>query len=190
MSLSAWQKFLKGDETSFSQFYGEYFKELFAYGIKLGFDKETCRDAIQDVFFNIYVSRNKLTRIRNIEFYLLHCMKNRLFDIYNEEIRIAKIDYREVVSENEQTIAEKLIKNEQQQLIQSEVTRLLKELPGKQRKIIYFRYNLNLNYHEIGAIMEMNPASVKKSLQRALKKMKEIAAPIVAQILLAAAIVG
>lgn len=174
MSSEAWQKFLKGDESSFSELYSKYFKELFAYGLKLDFNQEVCKDAIQDVFYTIYISRNKLTHIKNIEFYLLHCLKNRLFDIYKEQIKINKITYEDTVLESEQNIVEQIIKTEKQLQIQDQITQLLKNLSPQQRKIIYFRYNLNLSYTEIGSLLDMNPDSVKKSIQRALKKMKKI----------------
>jgi DNA-directed RNA polymerase specialized sigma24 family protein len=93
MSREAWLKFLQGDESSFTDIYHAYFGELFAYALKIGFDEETCKDAIQDVFFKIYVSKSKLMHIQNIEFYLLHTLKNRLFDIYNQESKLRKITY-------------------------------------------------------------------------------------------------
>jgi RNA polymerase sigma factor, sigma-70 family len=178
MSVDTWQKFLKGDEASFSELYRNYFKELFAYGVKMGFGEEACKDAIQDVFFKIYTTRNKLSHIQNIEFYLLHCLKNRLFDVYNKETIINKIDYDEIILENGNNIIEQIIDEERQLQIESTVTQFLKILPPKQRKIIYFYYHLNLNYADIAALLNMTPEAIKKSLYRSLKKMKETSSDI------------
>jgi len=173
MSADTWQKFLKGDEASFSELYRNYFKELFAYGVKMGFGEEACKDAIQDVFFKIYTTRNKLSHIQNIEFYLLHCLKNRLFDLHNEEIKINKINYDDIILENGTNIVEQIIDQERQLQIESTVTKFLKILSPKQRKIIHFHYQLNLSYAEIGEILNLSPDAVKKTIYRALKKMKE-----------------
>ena len=57
MGGEAWKRFIAGDDKSFAILYHAYFSELFAYALKLGFDKETCKDAIQDLFFKIYASK-------------------------------------------------------------------------------------------------------------------------------------
>ncbi|NLJ01824.1 MAG: RNA polymerase subunit sigma-70, partial [Bacteroidales bacterium] len=85
MKRDAWQKFLNGDEASFGELYRRYFNELFAYGLKIGFNEEVCKDAIQDVFYKLFTSKSQLTHIQNIEFYLLQSVRNRLYDIHNAE---------------------------------------------------------------------------------------------------------
>ena len=173
MSKEAWLKFLEGDENSFSEVYHAYFNELFAYALKIGFDEETCKDAIHDVFFKIYVSKSQLYHIQNIEFYLLHCLKNRLFDIYKSENKITEINFHDIITENESSIIERMIKEEREIQIKKQLIHLLKSLPPKQRKIIQYHYQLNLSSKEIGELLDLSPAAVKKSIYRALKKMKE-----------------
>lgn len=173
MSREAWIKFLQGDESSFPDIYHAYFGELFAYALKIGFDEETSKDAIQDVFFKIYVSKSKLTHIQNIEYYLLHALKNRLFDIYNLENRIHNLNYHDLFIENENSIAEQIIIREKQTQMESEVAHLLQSLPSKQRKIIHYHFQLNLSFSEIGELLHISPETVRKSVYRAIKKLKE-----------------
>ncbi len=172
MNLNAWQKFLKGDESSFSQLYSEYFKELYAYGTRLGFDKEMCKDAIQDVFYAVYANRQRMSHIDNIEFYLLHALKNRLLSLYGKETKIQKVDYREVHLKQENDPVDEIIHDEKQAHLKTKVKRLLEKLPPKQQKIIHYYYNLKLSYDEIAIALDMNVPSVKKSLYRALKKLQ------------------
>lgn len=180
MSKEAWLKFLKGDETSFSELYHAYFEELFAYALKIGFDEETSKDAIQDVFFKIYISKSKLSHIQNIEFYLLQTLKNRLFDIHNRENKIRRINYNDtffryddILIENESIIIEQMIKEEKQVQLKNVITQLLKTLSPRQRKIINYHYQFNLSYIEIGELLNLSPETVKKSMYRAMKKLKE-----------------
>lgn len=50
-SEEIWGEFLsKGDESSFAELYDYYSDKLFSYGISLGFEREICKDAVQDVF--------------------------------------------------------------------------------------------------------------------------------------------
>ncbi|SFK47964.1 RNA polymerase sigma factor, sigma-70 family [Porphyromonadaceae bacterium KH3CP3RA] len=172
MDVNSWKEFLQGDEKAFSSLYRSYFNELFAYGLKIGFDEEVCKDAIQDVFYRIYISRNQLTHIRNIESYLLHCLKNRLFDIHNLETKINHINYNDIILESENSVVEKIIEEETELQWESKIKQSLKTLPPKQRKIIYYHYQLNLSFDEIAALLDMTPEAVKKSTYRALQKMR------------------
>ncbi|MDD2938141.1 MAG: sigma-70 family RNA polymerase sigma factor [Proteiniphilum sp.] len=169
----AWKKFIAGDDQSFAVLYHAYFSVLFAYALKLGFDKETCKDAIQDIFFKIYVSKKKLTHIQHIEFYLIRSLKNHLFDLHHDEHKIQEINYLDIFVENEKNIVEQIIDKEKETALKHEVSHLLQNLPARQRKIIHYRYEFNLSYVEIGAIMHLSADAVKKNLYRALKKMKD-----------------
>ncbi|MFA7492990.1 MAG: sigma-70 family RNA polymerase sigma factor [Proteiniphilum sp.] len=173
MEVNSWQEFLRGDENAFSELYRSYFNELFAYGLKIGFNEEACKDAIQDVFYKIYVSHNQLSHIRNIESYLLHCLKNRLFDIHNLETKIDHIDYDDIITENESNVVEKMIEKETKLLLKDKIKQSLKILSPKQRRIIYYHYQLNLSFDEIAALLDMRPEAVKKSTYRGLQKMRE-----------------
>lgn len=168
----AWKLFLEGDDKSFSKVYHAYYSELLAYALNLGFDDERSKDAIQDIFFNIYISRKKLNHIQNIEFYLLKSLKNRLLDIRNLElIEIGELQ-QDYFEENEKIVIEKIIDEEKEIQLKNKLTNLIKTLPPKQRRIIHYRYQLDLNYSEIAEIMNLSTDAVKKNLYRALKKMK------------------
>lgn len=173
MSADSWQEFLQGNEDAFSELYCSYFNELYAYGLKIGFDEEICKDAIQDVFYKIYISHQQLTHIENIEYYLLHCLKNRLFDIHNLETKISYINYNDTILESESNVIERIIEKETELQKENKIKQSLKALPPKQRKIIYYHYQLNLSFNEIATLLEMNPEAVKKSTYRALQKMRE-----------------
>ena len=172
MGEEAWKRFIAGDEESFSTLYHVYYQELFAYARKIGFDEETCKDAIQDVFFKIYTSKSKLLHIQNIEFYLLRSLKNQLLDIYNKESKMQEINYEDILIANEKNIIDQIIDEEKQTQLSNKIALLLQTLPPKQRKIIHFHYQLNLSYSEIGEILNLSPDAVKKTIYRALKKMK------------------
>ena len=66
-----WKSFVeKGDEPSFSIIYNNHVDDLYSYGVGLGFQKEMCKDAIQDTFYKLYISKDKLSCIENITGYI------------------------------------------------------------------------------------------------------------------------
>lgn len=173
MDQDSWHEFLQGNDDAFSELYRSFFNELFAYGLKIGFDKEVCKDAIQDVFYKIYTSRKRLSHISNIEFYLINCLKNRLFDIHNIETKINTINHNDILLESENSVVESIIEKETESLWKDEINKSLNTLSPKQRKIINYHYQLNLSFNEIATLLDMEPDAVRKSAYRALQKMRE-----------------
>lgn len=161
-----------GENSAFSLLYEDFSPKLYNYAIKLGFNEEVSKDAIHDIFYAIFTSRKKLTHIENIEFYLLHCLKNRLFDLYRKEQVTNNLIHDEIVLDSSEIIIEQIIKNEAEMQMKNTVNQLLQKLTQKQRKIIHYKYVLNLKYSEIAIIMEITPDAVKKIMQRALKTMR------------------
>ncbi len=174
MSKEAWLNHMNDDRSYFSELYFAYFNELLAYGRRIGFDEDTCKDAIQDLFYKIYISENKLKHIQHIEFYLIQSLKNTLFDRYNKERRMQQFNLLEIEpKEEEENCIDQMILEENRKEQEKEIRQLLTKLSPKQRKIIQYRYLMNLSDTEIAALMRMTPDAVKKNIYRALRKMKE-----------------
>lgn len=77
-----WREFIeKGDEHSFSVIYYNRVDDLYSYGISLGFNKELCKDAIQDTFYKPNITREKFRHVDNIKAYLFMTFKHRLIDL-------------------------------------------------------------------------------------------------------------
>ena len=166
------------NNSTFSLIYETYKRKMHAYGIAIGFCEYLCHDAVHDIFSTLFTSKIKLEDIENLEIYLMHSMKNRLFDIYKEEKRKHSIDYMDnLTNYYEEGQADKLIAEENRQLMKEQVHRLLKKLPTKHRKMILCRFNYGLKYNEIAAIMNMTPDAVKKQIYRSLKLMKQEVEP-------------
>src|SRR5690554_1663898 len=88
-----WSEFIeKGGEHSFSVIYNKRVDDLYSYGISLGFNKELCKDAIQDTFYKLYIMREKLRHVDNITAYLFMSFKHRIIDLKKTERRDENID--------------------------------------------------------------------------------------------------
>ena len=168
-----WQEFIGGNDTAFSLVYNTYHTNMLAYGIAIGFCEHLCKDAVHDVFCTICHSKEKLGSVENVEAYLLHCLKNRLFDIYKERKKINCICSDSPIIDQDADSMGKIINEENQLLLNREVERLLKKINPKQRKVVYCRFHHNLKFNEIAVMMNMSPDAVKKMLYRTLRLMKQ-----------------
>ncbi len=166
-------KFTDSNNSTFSSIYSAYYRKMYAYGISIGFCQHICNDAIQDVFSSLLMSKKTIDHIEDLETYLIRCMKNRLFDIYKNERRKHTVHNEDITDNNEEIFVDKLIAEENRQIMEKEVSRLLEKLPTKHRKIILCRFNYNLKFNEIASIMNMSPDAVKKQLYRSIKLMEQ-----------------
>lgn len=152
-----------------------YMREMFAYGMAFGVDKETVLDAIHDVFLHIIERENEIKEHANAKFYLLCSLKNRLFSIKRKEVAFENIDdaddynFSIAVSGLQDVIEEE----EERIRLTSQIENMLAELTGRQREVIYLRYTQSLSYEEIANLLQITPKAVRKLNYRALERMKE-----------------
>lgn len=171
-----WQFFLKqGNEASFSAIYSDFVDELYSYGISLGFQKDTCKDAIQDIFINIFISRKKLMHVENISGYIFRSFKNRLIDIERKNHGKDSIDSFDEKLKLEVTTLDTIIDSETAGLLKEKIERLLNNITPKERQVVYLKYVAGLKHKEIAHILEIHEDSARKILYRAMGKLRKIA---------------
>lgn len=174
--LQNWAYFIdRGDDASFSEIYNKVVDDLFAYGISLGFQRESCKDAIQDVFIKIYLSRKSLSHIHNITPYIFRSFKNRLIDIARKDKYSDSINSFDNNFTLEVTVLEDIIDNETAIILKEKVERLLKNITPNQREAVYLKYVTGLQHKEIADILNINEESARKLLYRAMNKLRKLA---------------
>lgn len=169
----SWKKFIeKGDELSFSIIYNKYVEDLYAYGISLGFQKENCKDAIQDVFIKIYLNKNNISDIENKSGYLFRSYKNRLIDLEKKNNNKDNIDSVEDKFTIEVTILDNLIDTEIANIVKEKIKKLLESITSNQREVVYLKYVVGLQHSEIAEILGIHEESARKLLYRAMEKLR------------------
>lgn len=165
--------FIAGDNNSFSEIYKKYVNELFAYGLGLSFDKEILKDAIQDVFYKFYESKKHLKNVSNLKYYLFRMLKNHLLDIYRSQIYFGDINTLELTFSIKTTVLDEMITEEEKLALQTKIDHLLLTLTDRQREAIYLRFIQEMEYEEIGKLLDMAPQASRKLVSRAIKRMRD-----------------
>ena len=161
------------DNSIFSAIYKTHVDNLYSYGIGLGYSHDICLDAIHDVFCKLY-SLNLPDNINNLKYYLLKSFKNRLVDIQ-------KSTKKEIINDNindslfviDVSVSDFIIDHEEEELIRKKVEVLMNILTDRQREAIYLRYMQELEYEEIGKLLQMNAESVRKLVYRGFEKIRQ-----------------
>lgn len=169
-----WKTFMeKRDEASFSIIYNNHVDNLYAYGISLGFQKEMCKDAIQDTFYKLYVCKNNLSHIDNIIAYIFKSFKHRLIDLSR---KILKEEILESASESftvNVTVLDDMIESEKADILKKKVSLLLDGLTDNQREVVYLKYMIGLEHKEIADVLDIREESARKLLYRTMEKLRQ-----------------
>lgn len=163
----------KGDEKSFSIIYNSHVDSLYSYGISLGFQKDMCKDAIQDTFYKLYVQREQLCHIKNVAAYIFKSFKHRLIDMSRKNIRVENLDVVPESFDVQVTILDDLIDVESAEILKKKVAELLNGLTPNQREIIYLRYMIGLGHKEIADMLDIQEESARKLLYRTMDKLRQ-----------------
>lgn len=157
--------------------YNAYVNDLFTYGLYLGFNKESVKDAIHDVFLKLSTNNNLLDNAENIKFYLFRSLKNRLIDTHKNRKEHVTLEAMNSILElsfnmtvNVETL---LIEQEEKLQIKKEIVKMLDFLTPRQREIIYLRYIHEYDYKQTSELLQISVHGCRKLVSKAILNLKE-----------------
>lgn len=182
-----WKSFLKGDDKSFSLIYQQHIDGLFLYGSKLCTDRELVRDCIQEIFVDLFLKRKKVSReIDNLKSYLFVSLRNCVLKKAEKTMKLESVGGYEENGETfytEYNFLDKYIELEISRELKEKLQLNIKNLPSRQKEIIYLRFEEEMDYPEIARILKISVESARKLLYRALLTLRKTVDPSVAQTL-------
>lgn len=165
----------KGDEEAFSFFYKYFISDLYAYGRSLGAGEEYVMDVVQDVFLKIITDKPRFQSVEHLKFFLLRCVKNRLYDIFKSKpfSNNVSIDEEGLHFSIKITVLDEIIEEEDRIIIHQKIMNLLAVLSPLQKEALYLRYIQCLDYSEISEIMNKSEVSIRQLVSQALRKIRK-----------------
>ncbi len=166
-------RFLKGEDTAFELIYRKYANQLVSYGVGLGVDRETLKDAIHDVFCKLYANKRFLENITSLKSYLFKSLRNRLINIHKSQAGTVGIDATGPDFSVKVTVLDELIRDEDRVQIRNSIEKYLSCLTNRQREAVYLRFIQDLDYDEIAILLDMTPHAARKLTSRAIIRIRE-----------------
>ena len=174
--LTLWRAFKAGDEKALITIFERFTRPLFNYGCKIETDRELIKDAIQELFIEVWQNRQRLGDTDSIKYYLYKSMRrkiartrakseNRLFRRFNDD------DCTDVCPSPEYILINEQVSLEKKEMVSSMLNRLTK----RQKEAMYLRYFDELNCDQIGLIMQLSKQAVYNLIHHALLELKKIA---------------
>lgn len=170
-----WKLFLSGNKTAFEQLISLNYRHLIYFGTKFTDDKELVKDAVQELFINLWNKRSNLADDVNVRAYLIASLRRRLFRKIQSLSRVKKhleIESRSDYFDMEISIEEKLIARENEYITGYTIVQYLTVLPARQKEVIYLKFFNEFNREDISQVMGISAQTVSNLLQMALKKLR------------------
>ncbi|WP_432328255.1 RNA polymerase sigma factor [Mucilaginibacter sp. P25] len=170
-----WASFLQGDQQAYQNIYALYYQNLYSYGLRKTNEPELVRDCIQDLFVNLWTSRNKLNTTDNIKFYLLASLKNLLIRASTNNVRWQSISAESLNQfQLEFNLESDYIRKENMSLQSKMLMDALDQLTPRQKEVLYLRYFEELSFEEIADLLDISVRAVYKLGYRAIDALKII----------------
>ena len=170
-----WKSFLAGDKKAFACLYDLHADAMFRYGTKLCNDESLVMDAIQEIFLDLYLKRERnKTNPENLRFYLFLALKRNLIKKIKRLRNFVGENDFEANFEPEYSIEKNIIEKEEEMEMNHRIGDLLRKLPPKQKEAMYLRFYEMMEYKEIAQMLQIEVESVRIQVFRALKTIREI----------------
>ena len=170
-----WDKFREGHPGAFEIMYERNINVLANYGRRMSSDTDLVKDAIQDLFIDLWRNRANLSSTDTIKFYLIKAFRRNLIKKINAA---KKIDSHE---EHTSGISHSFELSHELVIVESEIesekldhlNSILNNLPPRQKEAVFLRFYGGLNYTEISDAMGINQQSAHNMVFRALEVLRD-----------------
>ena len=170
-----WDEFRAGNSSAFEIIYERHINMLANYGRRLCSDDDLVKDAIHDLFIDLWRNRTNLGATESIKYYLIRAYRRNLvkkiiaskkLETHNDSSGLHTGDF-------ELSHEISIIKAEIEEEKLTQLNKSLEELPPRQKEALFLRFYTGLNYTEISKIMDVNQQSAYNMVFRGLEVLRE-----------------
>jgi RNA polymerase sigma-70 factor (family 1) len=161
-----------GDENAFTQVFEMYRQRLYNYLLSITKFPVIAEDIVVDVFMKLWVGRELLTNVRDLEGFLHKVAYNKAMDFFTTTARHTRLlqVYAERIDNNREKTADEL-------MVDDECRRILLEAVNQlppQRKLIYtLSREQGLTHEQIAHALNLSRNTVKNSIVTATRSISE-----------------
>ena len=169
---SLWLNFREGDHKAYTLLLRKHANVLFSYGCKFSKDEDFVKDCIQDVFFELWNRREKISQAANVKAYLFKSLRLRIF---REQSKWNNSDSFEdsFLFEDDFNIESHLIQEQTSKEIRQKLQTILTGLTQRQKEILYLHFFEDMDHDGIGRTMGLNRQSVYNLLYRSITTLRK-----------------
>jgi RNA polymerase sigma-70 factor, ECF subfamily len=168
------EAFQDGDEFAFVSLYNRYRGGVYAFCVKMLFDRTLAQDVMQETFLRVYENRDRLANSGSFKAWLYTIARNQCLNQLRRTNRQVPFDENNQDLFLPETPISQLEKSERIRL----VSHFLAQLKPDYREVLILREYQNLSYEEIAAVTRSTLSAVKSRLFKARRKLADFMEPV------------
>ena len=169
-----WAGVIEGDKDALSVLFDTYAKELLTYGFRICGDTALVKDAIQDVFVDIWLYRNNLSAQVQVKFYLYRCLRRAVVrQMSGQQVTHSELSDVDRFIEPELSPEAEWLSLETESQQNYRILKSLNLLSDREREVISLKYYSDMKIREIASMLDLKEQTVSNTLQNALTKLRK-----------------
>ncbi|MBN8788096.1 MAG: sigma-70 family RNA polymerase sigma factor [Terrimonas sp.] len=184
---ACWKELKQGNPEALGYLYDTYIDRLFHTAFKMTDNRELAKDALQEVFIEIWHYRNSIGEVNHSHSYLAKVLKSIILKKVKTKMVINTLSDNEHGTDHDDNIEQSIIMADLATEQKNRLYKALSQLTNRQKQVVKLRFFEGLTYEQIAVKLCMNYQSVNNLAFRAmlnLRKQMQPVVPVIAILLL------
>ncbi|MDE1191821.1 MAG: sigma-70 family RNA polymerase sigma factor [Arachidicoccus sp.] len=171
-----WHLLAEGNGEGLHNCFNFFYDDLYRLGFSIYKNPELVKEAINNLFIELWKIRHKLTYVQNIQAYVIGIYKNILYKTYSYNKSVIKIDEQHFSISNitEQSYETILIMQQQDKDLKKRLENALNTLSERQKQLIKMRYFDQISIEKIAVETGLTERTIYNTMHSAIKNLKDI----------------
>lgn len=170
---ACWRELKEGNPDALGYLYDTYIDRLFSTAIKMTDNRELAKDALQEVFIEIWHYRNSIGDVNYSYSYLAKVLKSIILKKVKAKIVISALADSDHRADEEKNVEEALVLSDITREQTAMLNNALSNLTSRQKQVVKLRFFEGLTYEQIAAKLSMNYQSVNNLAFRAMLNLRK-----------------
>jgi RNA polymerase sigma-70 factor (ECF subfamily) len=168
-----WDRFRRGDAEAFSRLYDQYAFSLAAYGYRISRVEHLVKDAIQDLFIELWRSKGNLPAVKCVNAYLFKAIRYKLIKSGKLTILYCTEDNLSDLLSDDVSAETAILRQEEETITIQKLSSAVKELSLRQQEAVTLKFYHGFTNDQIADIMGVHYQSATNILHRALLTLRQ-----------------
>jgi len=167
-----WVRLRNGDADALGYLYEKHVDKLFLAAMRLTDNRELAKDALQEVFIQLWNYRKNLAEVNHSQGYMVKVLRNTLLKKIKKEQPTARLVLAESMVCPENNKEDLLIRMDSDQENRKRLTDAMSCLSSRQVLILKLHFYEGLSYEQIAEKLSMNYQSVNNLAFRTIMRLR------------------
>jgi RNA polymerase sigma factor (sigma-70 family) len=173
INILLWNGVRENGEDALVNLYEQLYFNLVSYGIRTCGDVEITKDAINDMFLEIWDQRHKLPEVSNVKSYLFTYLRRKIFAGIRQTKKSSEAAdaFADTSAHHELSYEECIVAIQTSEEVKQKIKRAMATLTPRQKELVQLRYFDGLSMEEVGKRVGITTKTAYNTLGAALKNM-------------------